>query len=146
MSHANLKHYPLRDYAGMWNTMTNVIRDYNKIGKRNKKKDDLHLNKHAMHLVRLFLMALDILEKGEIITYREKEHQLLMDIRSGKFQKEDGTFDDSFYDMLSEFEKKLQYAAENTDLPDEPNLDEIQEFVMSVNEKVVCEQPNKRIV
>lgn len=141
---ANLKHYPLRDYAGMWNTMTNVIRDYNKIGKRNKKKDDLHLNKHAMHLVRLFLMALDILEKGEIITYREKEHQLLMDIRSGKFQKEDGTFDDSFYDMLSEFEKKLQYAAENTELPDEPNLDEVQEFVMSVNEKVVCEQSNRR--
>ncbi|MGN0484316.1 MAG: DNA polymerase beta superfamily protein [Lachnospiraceae bacterium] len=134
---ANLKHYPLRDYAGMWNTMTNVIRDYNKIGKRNKKKDDLHLNKHAMHLIRLFLMAIDILEKGEIITYREKEQQLLMDIRMGKFQKEDKTFDDSFYDLLSELEKKLQYAAEHTELPDEPDMEQVQEFVMSVNEKVV---------
>lgn len=137
---ADLKHYPLRDYAGMWNTMANVIRDYDKIGKRNKKKDDLHLNKHAMHLVRLFMMAIDILEKGEINTYREKEHQLLMDIRLGKFQKADGTFDESFYDMLSEYEKKLQYAAEHTTLPEEPDFDRVQEFVMSVNERVVRDE------
>lgn len=137
---ADLKHYPLRDYAGMWNTMANVVRDYDKIGKRNKKKDDLHLNKHAMHLVRLFMMAIDILEKGEINTYREKEHQLLMDIRFGKFQKTDGTFDESFYDMLSEYEKKLQYAAEHTTLPEEPDFDRVQEFVMSVNERVVRDE------
>lgn len=137
---ADLKHYPLRDYAGMWNTMANVIRDYDKIGKRNKKKDNLHLNKHAMHLVRLFMMAIDILEKGEINTYREKEHQLLMDIRFGKFQKTDGTFDESFYDMLSEYEKKLQYAAEHTMLPEEPDFDRVQEFVMSVNERVVRDE------
>ena len=47
--------------------MANVARDYEKIGKRNKKKDDLHLNKHAMHLVRLFMMALDILENESLI-------------------------------------------------------------------------------
>ncbi len=50
---ASMTHYPLRDYCGMWNTMANVIRDYEKVGKRNKKKDDLHLNKHAMHLIQI---------------------------------------------------------------------------------------------
>lgn len=134
---ANMTHYPLRDYASMWNMMSNVVRDYEKIGKRNKKKDDLHLNKHAMHLIRLFLMALDILEKGEINTYREKEHELLMDIRFGKYQKEDGTFQDSFYDMLAEYEKRLHYAAENTDLPEEPDLKKVQDLVMAINEKVI---------
>lgn len=137
---ADFRHYPLRDYAGMWNTMANVVRDYDKIGKRNKKKDDIHLNKHAMHLIRLFMMALDILEKGEINTYREKEHELLMDIRFGKFQKEDGTFQDSFYELLAEYEKRLHYAAEYTDLPEEPDLDQVQEFVMSVNERVVRDE------
>ncbi|MDE7283041.1 MAG: nucleotidyltransferase domain-containing protein [Lachnospiraceae bacterium] len=137
---ANLTHYPLRDYSGMWNTMANVVRDYEKIGKRNKKKDDLHLNKHAMHLIRLFMMALDILEKGEINTYREKEHDLLMDIRFGKCQKEDGTFHESFYDMLSDFEKKLHYAAENTDLPEEPDMSKVQELVMTINERVVRDE------
>ncbi len=137
---ADLKHYPLRDYTGMWNIMSNVVRNYDKFGGHNKKKDDLHLNKHAMHLVRLFIMSLDILEKGEINTYREKEHDLLMDIRSGKYQKADGLFDDSFYDMLSEYEKRLHYAAENTDLPDEPDMDRVQEMVMEINERVIRDE------
>lgn len=137
---ANLSHYPLRDYENMWNVMACVVRDYEKLGKRNRKKDDIHLNKHAMHLVRLFLMALDILEKGEINTYRSEEHELLMDIRFGKFQKEDGTFLNSFYDMLDDLEKRLHYAAENTDLPEEPDMKQIQELVMTVNERVVRDE------
>lgn len=137
---ASMTHYPLRDYCGMWNTMANVIRDYEKVGKRNKKKDDLHLNKHAMHLIRLFMMALDILEKGEINTYREKEHGLLMDIRFGKYRKEDGVFHESFYEMLSDFEKKLHYAAEHTDLPEEPDMAKVQELVMAINERVVRDE------
>lgn len=137
---ASMTHYPLRDYCGMWNTMANVIRDYKKVGKRNKKKDDLHLNKHAMHLIRLFMMALDILEKGEINTYREKEHGLLMDIRFGKYRKEDGAFHESFYEMLSDFEKKLHYAAEHTDLPEEPDMAKVQELVMAINERVVRDE------
>lgn len=137
---ASMTHYPLRDYCGMWNTMANVIRDYEKVGKRNKKKDDLHLNKHAMHLIRLFMMALDILEKGEINTYREKEHGLLMDIRFGKYRKEDGAFHGSFYEMLSDFEKKLHYAAEHTDLPEEPDMAKVQELVMAINERVVRDE------
>lgn len=137
---ANLSHYPLRDYSSMWNTMSNVVKDYEKIGKRNKKKDDLHLNKHAMHLIRLFMMALDILEKGEINTHREKEHDLLMDIRFGKYQKEDGTFHESFYEMLADFEKRLHYAAENTDLPEEPDFKKVQELVMTINERVIRDE------
>lgn len=137
---ADLKHYPLRDYANMWSTMSNVVRDYEKIGKRNKKKDDIHLNKHAMHLIRLFLMALDILEKGEINTCRANEHELLMDIRFGKYQKEDGTFSDSFYDMLSDFENRLNYAAENTDLPEEPDMKKVQDLVMTINERVIRDE------
>lgn len=136
----NMKHYPLRDYASMWNTMANVVKDYEKIGKRNKKKDDLHLNKHAMHLIRLFMMALDILEKGEINTYRADEHELLMDIRFGKYQNEDGTYNDSFYDILADFEKRLHYASENTDLPEEPDMKKVQELVMTINERVVRDE------
>lgn len=137
---ANMTHYPLRDYSSMWNTMANVVRDYEKIGKRNKKKDNLHLNKHAMHLIRLFMMALDILEKGEIITYRAAEHDLLMDIRFGKYQKADGTFQESFYEMLADYEKRLSYAAENTDLPDEPDMKAVQELIMTINERVVRDE------
>lgn len=136
----SLSHYPLRDYKNIWNEMNNIVKDYDKLGKRNKKKDDNHLNKHAMHLVRLFMMAIDILEKGEINTYRSKEHELLLRIRGGEYQKEDGAFDEAFYDIVADYERKLDYAAAHTHLPDEPDIEKVQEFVMSVNEKVVRDE------
>ena len=37
-------------------------------------------------------MCLDILEKEEVITYRERDRDLLMRIRSGEYQREDGTY------------------------------------------------------
>lgn len=136
----NLIHYPLRDYKNIWNEMNNIVKEYDKIGKRNKKKDDNHLNKHAMHLVRLFMMAIDILEKGEINTYRKAEHELLLSIRAGEYQKADGTFREDFYDIVADYEKRLDYAADNTVLPDEPDMEKVQAFVMAVNERVVRDE------
>lgn len=86
---ANLTHYPLRDYKNIWGEMNNIVKEYDKLGKRNQKKDDEHLNKHAMHLVRLYMMVVDLLEKGEINTYRKAEQGLLLSIRNGEFQKAD---------------------------------------------------------
>ena len=137
---ASLTHYPLRDYRNMLSEMNNIIRDYDKVGKRNRKKDDAHLNKHAMHLIRLFMMAIDILEKGEIRTFRREEHELLMKIRNGAFQREDGTFRGEFYEMLADYEKMLEDAAAHTVLPDEPDYEAVQEFMIEVHERVVKDE------
>lgn len=64
----NMERTPLREFTGMMGELVEITRNYDKIHHRNKKKDDAHLNKHAMHLVRLYLMCLDILEKEEIVT------------------------------------------------------------------------------
>lgn len=130
--------YPVRDLKALVNDINNVINDYqNDLHGRNRKKDDLHLNKHAMHLIRLYLMCIDILEKEEIITYREKDRSLLMDIRGGKFQREDGTFDDSFFDLVHELSDKMDYAKANTSLPRSPDMKKIEEFMMDVNLKSI---------
>ena len=132
----NLEHYPVRDLKALINDINNVIRDYeNDLHGRNRKKDDYHLNKHAMHLVRLYLMCIDILEQEKIITYRENDHDLLMDIRGGKYQHEDGTFDSAFFDMVDELSKKMDYAKQNTSLPRSPDMKKIEEFVMDVNRR-----------
>ena len=134
----NLKHYPLRDYKCMWSEMQNIVKDYSKIGKRNQKAmEHGKLGKHMMHLVRLYLMCLDILEKGEIVTYREKEHDLLMDIRNGKYLDGNNQPVPEFFEMVDEFEKKMEYAKENTDLPDVPDYRRIEDFMVSVNERVI---------
>ncbi|MBR6664603.1 MAG: nucleotidyltransferase domain-containing protein [Lachnospiraceae bacterium] len=134
---ADYKHLPLRDYENMLGVMNSVIRDYDKIGKRNKKKDDNHLNKHAMHLVRLFMMAIDILEKGEIRTHRTDDLELLKSIRRGDFQKADGTYEKEFYDLLSDYEKRLEVATAKTTLPDNPDMEKVEQFVEYVNRKAI---------
>ena len=134
----NLKHYPLRDYKGMWGEMNNIVKDYAKIGKRNTHAIERgKLSKHMMHLIRLYLMCLDILENGEIVTYREKDHDFLMDIRNGKYLDENRQPIAEFYEIVEEFEEKMQKAKEATALPENPDYKKIQEFVMSVNERVV---------
>lgn len=134
---AQYSHLPLRDYENMWSVMHNVVKDYDKLGKRNRKKDDNHLNKHAMHLVRLFMMAIDILEKGEIRTYRRDDLDLLLKIRNGGFQKEDKTFNKEFYDILTDYEERLEKAARESTLPDNPDMERVEEFVEYVNRRAV---------
>ena len=134
----NLKHYPLRDYKSMWSEMNNIVKDYAKIGKRNKNAiEHGKLGKHMMHLIRLYMMCLDILEREQIITYREAEHDLLMDIRNGKYLDSNDQPIPEFYEMVDDYEKKLDYAKLNTSLPDNPDYKKINEFVMDVNERVV---------
>lgn len=133
-----LTHYPLRDYCSMWSELQNTVKAYGKIGKRNEKAlEHGKIAKHMMHLIRLYMMCLDILEKEKIVTYREDEHDLLMDIRNGKFLDNNDQPILEFFEMVDEYEKRLEYAKQNTSLPDNPNYKEINEFVASVNERVV---------
>jgi hypothetical protein len=136
-----LTHYPLRDYCNLWNELQNTVHQYNKIGKRNENAITHNkIAKHSMHLIRLYLMCLDLLENGEIVTYREKEHELLMNIRNGKYIDSNNEVADEFYDIVEEYEKRMEYAVKNTELPDEPDYRAIDEFVADVNERVVRKQ------
>lgn len=134
----NLQHYPLRDWAGMWNEMKAIVSSYNKIGKRNEKAiSHDKLGKHMAHLLRLYMMCIDILEKEEIITYRAEEHDLLMSIRNGEYLDENRQPTTEFYELLNEYEKRFEYAKSNTSLPDVPDYKRINEFKMYVNERIV---------
>ena len=134
----NLQHYPLRDWAGMWNEMKTIVSSYNKIGKRNEKAmTHDKLGKHMAHLIRLYMMCIDILEKEEIITYRTEEHDLLMSIRNGEYLDKNRQPVPEFYDLLNEYEKRFEYAKNHTSLPDIPDYKRINEFKMYVNERIV---------
>lgn len=112
--------------------------DYTEIGKRNRYAAAHNkLGKHMAHLIRLYYMCFDILENQKIVTYREKEHDLLMDIRNGEYLDENQKPISSFYDLLSDLEKRLEYDGKNTSLPECLDYKEINEFRMSVNERVV---------
>lgn len=112
--------------------------DYTGIGRRNRYAAAHNkLGKYMAHLIRLYYMCFDILENQKIITYREKEHDLLMNIRNGEYLDKNQQPISSFYDLLSELEKRLEYDEKNTSLPETPDYQRINEFRMFVNEKVV---------
>lgn len=89
-------------------------------------------------------MCLDILEKEEIITYRTEEHDLLMSIRNGEFQKEDHTYRPEFFEMVDEYEKRLKYAAENTSLPENPDYEAAKELLIDMNREHIRNYENRR--
>lgn len=134
----HIDRYPARQFNTLLNEMKNVLNNYKDVNHRNHKKDFQHLNKHAQHLIRLYLTGLDILEKGDIFTYRGENREMLLEIRNGKYQNEDGIYRQEFFDMVSEYEKKLDYAKRNSSLPDTPDMKRIQEFVMDVNKKALA--------
>lgn len=133
----NLKHYPLRDYKSMWNDMHNIVKDYEKINHRNKKKDDEHLNKHIMHLCRLKLMLMEILKEGNISTYRADEIPLLLDIRRGLFVTKDRKLSPDFFDWITDTNKKIEALMANTKLPEAPDYDTIEKILIMGNKKII---------
>lgn len=125
-------------FYGLTNEIGNVIREYNKNSTRNRKAiAHGKIHKHAMHLIRLYMMCIDILTTHEINTYRENEHELLMDIRNGKYCGEDGLMSQDFFDILTEYEAKFNEAQKVTTLPDNPDRAAIKDLLFDLNKAYV---------
>jgi hypothetical protein len=127
----------LESFVKLSQVVLDVHSDYKRSFRNDHAIEHGKLAKHMMHLVRLYLMAFDILEKGEIITYREKDHDLLMDIRNGKYLKDETTPTNEFMEMIREYENRLQVAGEKTELPDKPNEYLIKKLLKDINEWTV---------
>lgn len=132
-----LNRFPVREFSSIINELTNITRQYGKLNHRNNKKDEEHLDKHAMHLLRLYYMAFDIMEKQEINTYRKNERDFLLEVRQGKFRLEDGTYSEEFFELRKQLDARFQYDVEHTELPEEPDMEKVNELVMWANEKIV---------
>lgn len=123
-------------FASVTNEVNSNLKEFTKsIGHRNKKKDDYHLCKHAMHLLRLYMMGYDILVKEQIITFRQDEHDLLMDIKRGKWFN-GKNFSKEFYDMISKYDERLDEALRKTKLPDVPDAKKVIKILDYYNREV----------
>lgn len=103
-----------------------------------------NIGKECSLLIRMYLIGLDIIEKGEIITYREKERDLLLDIRNGKYIDKNGNIMSEFFKMVQKYEDRFIHAKEITTLPKESDWEAINDFISSVNEDIVCWQIPER--
>lgn len=120
------KELPLRKFLAMNSGLATMLNNYDKLNHRNRKKDDEHLNKHAMHLIRLYLTGMDILKGRGVITYRAEDLPLLKRIRAGEIP-----FGDIFK-MADEYEAQLQSAYKNSKLPDNPDVAKIDKLLLEI--------------
>jgi hypothetical protein len=128
---------PLHELANVFNEINSIDKDYRKSVRNDKAAAHNKIAKHMMHLLRLYMMGIDILQEGKIITYREEEHDLLMDIRYGKYLLDDQvTPTDEFKTLLNSYIEKWDYAIEHTSLPDQPDLDKINDLVIQIFKSV----------
>lgn len=139
LANIHLENYPVRDYADIMSEINAVIRAYDKNSSRNRKAIEHNkLSKHMMHLLRLYMMCIDILEEHEINTYREKEHDLLMSIRNNDYlDLETMQPTEDFNKLVDEYQRKMEEAVERTTLPNEPDYEKINELVKKVNRDII---------
>ena len=126
---------PIKRMVDLMNEVAVVHKDYSKSTRNDKAALHEKLNKHSMHLIRLYMMAIDLLERHEIRTYREgSDHDLLMRIRAGEYLEADGvTPTKAFGELISEYEAKFEEASKATTLPDEPDYERINAIVSEIN-------------
>lgn len=101
-------------------------------GEDEVEKAQKKLNKLVMNTNRLYLMAFDLFEKGEIITYRGDDIDLLQKFRYGE------------YDYLKwrnhvvpVYEARMKSSCENSTLPDHVNMKLVNELAMTINEEAL---------
>ena len=117
---------PLEKFLAMNSDLQTMLRNYAKLNHRNRKKDDNHLHKHAMHLIRLYLTGIDILAGRGIVTYREDDLPLLKKIRAGEIP-----FDDVFK-LADECGEKISAAYKRSTLPDAPDVAKIHRLLLEI--------------
>lgn len=129
---------PFREFYGNIAELNQTVREYERNSKRNKyAAEHDKITKHMMHLIRLYLMALDILNDGKIITYRAKERDFLMDIRNGKYMDESGQPTKEFFDIVKDYENQLVKAKERSVLPERVDQTKVDKLFMEIYERFV---------
>lgn len=132
-----VKDMPVNKVSNILNEFNSIDREYRKSVRNDKATSHGKLSKHMMHLIRLYMMGIEIMDNQTVHTYRSgTEHELLMDIRNGLYLEDDGlTPKKEFNDMVEEYSRKYEESCKNTKLPDDPNIDGINELLIKINNR-----------
>lgn len=129
----SLNNYPVNSLKSLLRGLTTTIDQYEQPQHPKAQKDAAHINKHAMHLVRLYYTTFDILEQGRIVTCRDKEREELLAIRNGKYMCEDGSYAPEFFEFVDALEKRFQDDVRKTPLPAKPDFGKIEGLLVEIN-------------
>lgn len=89
-------------------------------------------DKTVMNAVRLYHMAFDILEKGEIKTSRDEEHDILMKLRNGEYD-----YEELRGHVIPTYEARMKADKKESELPDRVDMKRVNELVVTINEQAL---------
>ena len=115
----------LTQLNGMVSELNGTLKQFNKVNNRNRKPE-MKLHKHAMHLVRLLVSGIEILETGKLNVYREKDRIELLKIRNAEL-----TWDEIF-EYVGDLFIRLEQAYAKSVLPEKTNTEEIDKLYISL--------------
>ena len=134
---AEIHNCPIRNFTDLLTSLQNITEVQQRGAAVRKLLDKHWLGKKMCTAVRLLLTCCELLESGQVHTNREKDADLLIPIRDGKYILPNCNIDDAFFDILNPLLQRVEYARENTVLPPEPDNDLVNEFVMEISRKVI---------
>lgn len=126
--------YPVGDIQTLLRDFHKIKSEYGNINKRNTKKDEIHMAKHMMHLLRLYKMGTKLNTDMEIHTHWDgKDQEMLMDVRLGKYMTGDGMrVRPEFYELLKEIQDEYDYSVKHTILPQQPNIEALNAMLQKI--------------
>jgi predicted nucleotidyltransferase len=96
------------------------------------KTDAKTLSKEMTHLIRVYAMGSELLEDGRITVYRTYEHDLLMDIRAGKYLDTHQVPTADYERLLENYKDAFNTAMTRTCLPAEPDWEKANAMTMEI--------------
>jgi len=124
MRKAFLSKYLFKTYSGY------VISQFRKMTKALEKRGE-YKTKHAMHLIRLLISGVHALKESEIRVDVSEYRQELLQIKSGML-----SFEEVKRRSL-EIEKEFNAALEKTVLPDKPDYERVNRFLIKARRSMV---------
>lgn len=130
---------PVDNVANLLNEFNSIDRSYRKSVRNDKAIAHGKLSKHMMHLIRLYLMGIELMEDGVIHTYRDgDEHELLMSIRNGDYLMDDGVTPSLEFEKLVEhYSSTFDKACKTSKIQDEPDMEAINKLVVDINKDLL---------
>lgn len=111
----------------------------NMVGKYHTTYARDYVCKCMTRVVHAYMVLIDILEKQQIVTYRnDNERALLNALRNGGYLDADITPNDAFNALCKELQEHFEHANETTALPSDVNCELLYDLLMRINEQIVC--------
>lgn len=128
---------PLSNLNKMSNSINTIIKQAEKSHTESKKPPLKVMAKAQSNVIYSYMFLLDILEDRGLNTYRGgHENKILRDIKEQKYIQ-DNEPTSLYYDILKEYEEKVENALKVSKLREEPDINYLNELFMKETEKII---------